>query len=367
MATRDPMLAYVLHEGGYCHVSRFARLSPRARPQVFCPECEREVILHLGQQYAHHAAHRPGAVCALTRPETARHFNTKLHLYTQLSKRRRLLIAQPCYGWWAPTVENVPGGHVECTGKHRPYLWLEGWDRVEVEKFVGSRKPDIVIYRGNQAVAAIEVRATHAVDMDKRADLEALGLPWIEIAADEDFYGGEEPWTPDKPVDYLECSQDPPYWTCDWCRRREAGYEKHTRERLTRDREQRREEARLRAEEARTRREHQEAHERWRREEVRPLPWMRRPNSPPAVVRTKTVRDGQGREIVYTVRQETVNSHVILRAGEELVAASPGPYSPDVARFLTAAYKNHRKCLGPGVTDVTQWENGEENETSRGE
>jgi hypothetical protein len=86
---------------------------------------------------------------------------------------------------------------------------------------------------------------------------------------------------------------------------------------------------------------------------------MRQPGSKPVVVRTKTVRDGRGREIVYTVRQETEDSQVILSVGGEVVAASPGPYAPDVARFLSAAYQNHRKCLGSGVTDVTRWEKGE--------
>lgn len=364
---RDPKLAYVLHEGNHRHVSNFTHLPPKARPPVFCPGCEMEVILHLGTTYVHHAAHQPDALCALTRPETARHFNAKLHLYTQLTAARRLLIAQPCYGWWAPTVENIPGRHVECFGEHRPYLWLEGWDGVEVEKVVGSRKPDVVLYRGGEPVAAIEVRATHAVDMEKRADLERAGIPWIEIAADEDFYSGEEPWTPELPLAYLECSQDPPAWTCGFCERREAEYEGRTRERLTREWVQEREERRRRAEEARKDREQKEAHERWRKEEVRPLPWMRQPGSSPIVVRTKTVRDGQGREIVYTVRQETVNSQVILRANGEPIASMPGPYTPDVARFLTAAYQNHRRCLGPGVTDVTPWEKGEEDKVSMGE
>lgn len=361
---RDPKLAYVMLEGAFRHVSDFASLSPKARPPVSCPACEREVILHLGSKYVHHAAHQPDSLCALTRPETAGHFNTKFHLYMQLATVRRLLIAQPCYGWWAPTVENVPGRHVECGGRRRPYLWLEGWDWVEVEKAVGSRKPDVVFYRAGVPVAAIEVRATHAVDMDKRADLEAVGIPWIEIAADEDFYGGEEPWIPERPLAYVECSQDPPAWTCDWCVRREAEYEERTRARLARAREQEREEQHRRAEESRKYREHKDAHERWRNEEVQRLPWMRQPGTKPIVVRVKKVRDGCGREIVYTVRQETNASPVILRACGEVVATCPGPYTPEVANRLNQAYREHRRWLGAGVTDVTRWERGEEEQSS---
>ena len=364
---REPKLAYVMSEGISRHVSDFAHLPSKDRPLVSCPACDRRVILHLGPEYVHHAAHQAESLCALARPETARHFNTKFHLFIQLVSARQLLIAQPCYGWWAPTVEDVPGGHIECDGRRKPYLWLSDWDRVEVEKAVGSRKPDVVLYRACVPVAAIEVRATHAVDMDKRADLESAGLPWIEVAADEDFYSGEEPWTPERPLAYLESSQDPPAWTCSFCERREAEYEERTRERLAREQEQRREEQRRRAEEARQYREHKDAHERWRNEEVHPLPWLRQPGAKPLVVRTKTVSDGRGEKIVYTVRQETKAAPVILRANREVVETCPGPYTDEVAGRLNEAYRKHRRWLGPGVIDVTRWEKGDEEQSPNGE
>ena len=119
MTTRDPKLAYVLHQGVYCHVSSFTHPPPKARPPVFCPGCDEEVIPHIGRKYVHHAAHRQDATCALTGPETALHLNTKFHLYLQLSNARRLFIAQPCYGWWAPTVETEPGRYVVGEGRWR--------------------------------------------------------------------------------------------------------------------------------------------------------------------------------------------------------------------------------------------------------
>jgi hypothetical protein len=357
---REPKLAYVMSEGASRRVSDFADLPPKARPPVYCPACEREVILHLGSKYVHHAAHQPDALCALTRPETARHFNTKFHLYLQLASVNRLLIAQPCYGWWAPTVETEQGGHRACAGRRRSYLWLEGWDRVEVEKAVGSRKPDVVLYREGRPVAAIEVRATHAVDMDKRHDLEAAGIPWIEVEADEDFYEGYESWTPDRPLAYVECSKDPPAWTCDSCQRLEAGYEERTRKRLVRQREQEREERLRRAEEARQYREQHEERERWRSEEVRPLPWLRQPGAKPIVVRTKKVRDGRGREVFYTIRQETQTSPVVLRANGEEVTRCLGPYTAEVAGQLNEVYLEHRRGLGAGVIVLSKWEKGDE-------
>ena len=353
MTKRDPKLVFVKHEGAFRHVSEFAHLSAGARPPVFCPNCDSPVILHLGVKNVHHSAHKPDAFCALTQPETVRHVNTKLHLHAQLSGASRLYVSQPCYGWWAPNVESVKGGHVECVGRgrRRPYLWLEGWDRVEVEMSVGRRRPDVVLYRGDVAVAAIEVRATHAVDVEKCADLEHLGLPWLEVEAGEEFYAGEEPWSPAKPLIFLECSPTLPPWTCEFCLKREERYEEDVRKSLARALEERRQ----RDEEARNRREHREAHERWLREEIVP---RSRPaeTAEPAVAWTRKVCDGEGREIAYTVRQATEESLVLLRFGDELLASFPPPYTPTVARLLTSVYRNHRRCLGPDVRDVTKWE-----------
>ena len=117
------------------------------------------------------------------------------------------------------------------------------------------------------------------------------------------------------------------------------------------------EERRQRTEEARKRREHREAHERWLKEEIAPRPRSPR-TSNAKVALTRTVRDDDGREIGYSVRQETEHSEVFLRFGNEVLAALPPPYTPEVARLLTTIYKNHRRRLGPRVKDATKWEKG---------
>jgi hypothetical protein len=154
---------------------------------------------------------------------------------------------------------------------------LEGWGRVEVEMSVGRRRPDVVLYRGDVPVAAIEVRATHAVDVEKCVDLEHLGLPWLEVEANEELYTGEEPWSPAEPLVFFECSPTLPPWTCEFCLKREERYEGDVRKSLARAQEERR----RRDEETRKPREHREAHERWLREEVVP---MSRPAEPAIAV-----------------------------------------------------------------------------------
>ena len=66
----------------------------------------------------------------------------------------------------------------------RPYLWLENWDDVKIERNVQSLRPDIVLYRNDKPIAAIEVCVTHAIDDEKKAKLREINLPWIEVKAD---------------------------------------------------------------------------------------------------------------------------------------------------------------------------------------
>lgn len=64
-------LAWVVTADGLRHVSTYAHLAPEQRPAAVCPACDRAVRLKLGARVVHHAAHTPGDLCAVTRPETA--------------------------------------------------------------------------------------------------------------------------------------------------------------------------------------------------------------------------------------------------------------------------------------------------------
>src|SRR5262245_27060588 len=74
------------------HVSSWAHLPPHERPRntrgeppaVVCPVCKGTWVIKIPKYKAHHAAHAPGAVCRVTRPETALHFNLKCLIATEL-------------------------------------------------------------------------------------------------------------------------------------------------------------------------------------------------------------------------------------------------------------------------------------------
>ena len=171
-------LAWVLHAGRLCPVSSFAGVPPEARPEVTCPLCGRAVVLRLGAQVAHHAAHRAGDDCAVTAPESALHLNCKLHLAACLEAaagQGGLRLAEPC-----AAAALRPAG---CLGTvERPWL-PGGWARVAVELSLGGRRPDLTLLDVQGVpLAAIEVHVQSPVTEAKRQDLARAGLPWAEVA-----------------------------------------------------------------------------------------------------------------------------------------------------------------------------------------
>jgi len=213
---------------------------------------------------------------------------------------------------------------------------------VEVESFVESRKPDIVFYRESKPVGAIEVKVTHAVDEQKRIDLKRSGLPWLEVEASEDFYEGEDKWTPDKPLPYMRC--DPPILerTCDRCLTAPAEHRARVYEAIAKGREDRRKE-----------KERREDYERWRKEEIVPRTSSR--SKPDKVNLVKVLRDESGGEIKYSVKQENDDSDTVLMLGDEVLASFP-PQMTEVWKRLMDVYREHRKSLGVTYRDVTGWE-----------
>ncbi len=68
-----------------------------ARPDAYCPVCDCQVTLKLGQKNAHHFAHRPEDICSATQPETALHLNCKFHIYKQLITGTALSVSMSCH------------------------------------------------------------------------------------------------------------------------------------------------------------------------------------------------------------------------------------------------------------------------------
>lgn len=339
---KEPKLVYVIYEDTLHHVSNFANQPVKQRPDVFCPNCRATVILKLGERKAHHVAHKPDSLCILIKPETVLHLNTKVYIYSQLLNAQKLYINQYCTGWIAPNIGNYEGGQRACRGESaRRFLWLADWDRVEVESRVESRRPDIVLYRDGKPIAAIEVKATHAVDEQKMLDLELSGLPWLEVEADEDFYDADDKWTPDKPLPYVRCVPPIPERTCDRCLKAPAEYRNQVYEDIARRREERRKEKERRL-----------AHERWVKEEIPLRSGI--PSKPDKLNLVKILRDESGKEVTYSITQANDDSDMILLFGSQVITSVP-PQTNGAWQRLMDSYREHRNSLSVIYNDVTGW------------
>ena len=221
-------LEWVLTANGVQHVSSWADLPRSERPRntlgsprtVVCPVCERPVVLKLGRKVVHHAAHAPGDPCVVTQPETALHFNLKCYLADHLAgavgSGRPLRLTEACMvgqsglKWDRRYHTPPPADYLRrewladpCKERHER-VWLESWDRVELERRVAderaARVPDIVLYQDGVVVGAVEVLHSHAVDDEKAAALAALGVPWVEVRVEEALLAAGSAWTLDAPL-----------------------------------------------------------------------------------------------------------------------------------------------------------------------
>jgi len=90
---RDIRPIWVLVNDELRHVSEFSDLPYEKKPECYCPVCDNKVILKLGKINVHHYAHRADDICAVSKPETALHLNTKIHIYQKLLTGKSIKIA----------------------------------------------------------------------------------------------------------------------------------------------------------------------------------------------------------------------------------------------------------------------------------
>ena len=212
-------LTWAVVDGRVVHVSAFAGVAPRNRPLARCPECDHAVILKLGRINAHHVAHAPDDACGATQPETALHINAKYHVAEELRRAAArglpLVIRRACLAGRARSRRLIerPGDVTWKEWQQAPCpslderSWAIAWDSVHVEQRLTALEsrlvPDILLLRDGTPVAAVEIFVTHRVDDQKAGVLARLGVPWLELRAEDVLAPGVEggaPWNIDHPV-----------------------------------------------------------------------------------------------------------------------------------------------------------------------
>lgn len=201
-------LAWVVTADGTHPVSDFVGLPAEERPETFCPGCRGKVVLKLGDERAHHAAHEPGATCALTRTNPLLRMNTVLHAWWALQRANAVLVQLRCS---CPR----PCGLVRAT------VVTRDWTEVRVRAPDGTDPWDVLCLRGDVPLFALRV-STRDLAESTRAGIDAMGIPWIEIHARTGFYAGPDRWTASAPLDPDAAWAGLPHWISPECLQREA-------------------------------------------------------------------------------------------------------------------------------------------------
>lgn len=165
-----------------------------------CPGCRVEVVLRRGRARRVHFAHRGGEGCST---ESTLHRAAKLRIV-------QIVGAWRDHGGPRPCIER-PCGYPGCGGgvvQDLPRSVTHA--RAEVRMPDGSIA-DVVLFRGEQPAAVIEIHVTHAVGATKAA---RLGVPWVELEAADVL---------ERPYWWLTVQDGLQPFDCPTCADREAG------------------------------------------------------------------------------------------------------------------------------------------------
>ena len=200
------VLRWVLVDGKLHYVGDYDHLKPGHRPLAFCPVCEAPVVLRLGKKRVYHAAHKPGAECIATRPETALHLDAKWYLAEQLRRTNSLQIQTVC-------------DRCKREYEQRVSSYLSGWDDVQVEFSIDSYRPDVTLLKNGEPIGAVEVYVSSSVTQEKANFLAKI--PWVEVQAKHILWrtSSRSGWTPDKPLPFRNINWHfVEKWHCEDCK-----------------------------------------------------------------------------------------------------------------------------------------------------
>lgn len=180
-------LAWALVDGKRVHAETMRGVPHDQRPRAICPCCSEVVVWKAGDVVTPHVAHALGSSCAATNPETAAHWNAKFH------------VAELWNRYDTDFEADTAGFQITCRKCRRVSLfhwWIGqfeslGYTHVKVEVPIGTRRADVAFLIENKTptgfdvTAVIEIKHSHAVDARKAEEYKRLGVPWIEISAED--------------------------------------------------------------------------------------------------------------------------------------------------------------------------------------
>jgi hypothetical protein len=146
------------------------RGSKKRPTDLRCPQCEQPVTVKLSPtgKVIDHFAHYPDSSCPLKdHGESALHLNAKIGLAHEMERfhyASLIFQCKICTNWY-------------------PFLEINDYDSVKPECKFGNRRPDVSCLSSGETIGAAEVWHKHAVDQEKRRELDDSGIAWFEIPA----------------------------------------------------------------------------------------------------------------------------------------------------------------------------------------
>lgn len=195
-------------EGTLVRIAEIAAIVPaHVRPRVRCVLCEHALVPKLGTKLRHHFAHLPGSTCPAAGGEGEVHLAAKLHMTLLLRELIAARLHLP-----APSACGLCG---------EPYtqalLAFESTDQVQIERSVGSRRPDLIVRRGDRVIAAIEIVVSNPCTDERWADLLSTNAVVVEVRGEDVLALSDTQTWLDDPIDYSRVSplaQDPACPSC---------------------------------------------------------------------------------------------------------------------------------------------------------
>jgi hypothetical protein len=140
--------------------------------EYFCPACQASVILKQGQVRIAHFAHKASEICT---QETIVHQTAKLLVQKSVSE-------------WKEGRSTAPVLQRKCQicGSMVSQPLPDNVEKAVVEyRLVNGLIADIALLAGEELLAIVEIKVTHAVDDMKADRLDRLAVPFIELDGQE--------------------------------------------------------------------------------------------------------------------------------------------------------------------------------------
>jgi hypothetical protein len=154
----------VREDGSVVHIAEIDPATGRGlKCRCTCAACGDRLIARLGKVRQRHFAHATHHTCARSDESALHHFAKEV-----FESARRFWVPSAVFGWGSKQLQKLAAGVYE-------YI------SADVEKPHGDIIPDVTLNGTEGPALFVEIRVTHAVDDQKVAKLEAIGLACVEI------------------------------------------------------------------------------------------------------------------------------------------------------------------------------------------